>query len=83
MGKRIGLDEIKDYGTAIRYAEQKGYSIIQGGPHAKVKDGNGHMAVIPRHRGDIPRGTLRSIVKMLAAMSPVVLFVLWRLVTMS
>ena len=77
MGKRIELNNVHDYTTAIKYAEQKGYEVIQGGPHAKVKDGNGHMAVIPRHRGDIPRGTLRSIIKMFSAMGCLLLALWW------
>jgi predicted RNA binding protein YcfA (HicA-like mRNA interferase family) len=39
----------------------------QTGSHRKWKGPNGGIVVVPMHKGDLPKGTRRSILKMIAA----------------
>jgi hypothetical protein len=50
-----------------RLATKRGWviKITQGGRHTKVRL-NGRFAPVPRHANDLPRGTLRAILKHLA-----------------
>ena len=48
----------------ISVIEKKGFIFIsQKGSHGKYKDNNGHTAIIPVNKKEIPEGTFRSILK--------------------
>lgn len=41
--------------------EQAGFKATEGARHTKWKHPDGRVTVIHRHKGDIPRGTLKAI----------------------
>ncbi|HRF79638.1 MAG TPA: type II toxin-antitoxin system HicA family toxin [Flavobacteriales bacterium] len=49
----------------IRLLKQHGYEFVRAkGSHQVFKNSvNGKMTVVPMHRGDIPKGTLNSILR--------------------
>ncbi len=54
----------KNYIQVITYLKNRGFKIVsQNGSHVKMTDGE-HITIIPNHGAkDIPKGTLRSIMK--------------------
>lgn len=58
MPKRLGSVEI------IRILEAHGFTFVsQRGSHIKMRHVNGHSAIIPHPRREIPIGTTRSIIR--------------------
>lgn len=60
------ISKCKSGPDCLSYATHNGGELVrQTGSHAIVKGGNGGIAVIPMHNGDLPLGTKKSIVKQL------------------
>lgn len=48
----------------VRILEHLGFKLIrQRGSHAFYRHPDGRATVVPMHRGDLPRGTIREILK--------------------
>ena len=52
----------------VAYVERAGCRTRQNGSHVIATGRNGQIVVIPCHNGDLPTGTRRSILRMLARM---------------
>ena len=53
----------------LKYGKKLGGVIVEGGRHTKIYNPEtGRSVPVPRHSGDIPRGTMGSILKTLGAM---------------
>lgn len=53
----------------LKYGKKLGGVVVEGGRHTKIYNPDtGRSVSVPRHPGDIPRGTLGSILKNLDAM---------------
>lgn len=67
MGRKT-LDQCRSGKDILNWAERNERAYVKyGGRHAKVVGPNGGIVPVPTHPGDLPRGTLRSIIKMLRA----------------
>lgn len=54
----------------VKLAKEQGFTPVrQTGSHLIAKNGSGKIVVIPMHRGELPRGTLRSILKMIGLLA--------------
>lgn len=68
MSKKKTLDDLRGARDVLTYAQQHGAYIEPGkGSHTKIRGPQGGIVVVPNHPGDLKPGTLRSILKMLAA----------------
>jgi predicted RNA binding protein YcfA (HicA-like mRNA interferase family) len=65
MGKLLCPEDCRSSSDFVRYSKQQGASIAEGGSHTKIVGPTGGKVPIPRHRGDLPEGTRRSIIRML------------------
>lgn len=64
MGKPKPLP--KNFREALQAAKEQGFQEDRtSGSHLILKNGTGKIAVLPNHNGDIPRGTMRSFLKMI------------------
>lgn len=68
------LAKCKTREQLIRYAEERGAEVKEGGSHTLVRNAKGYTA-IPRHKGDLATGTRFSIVKAFVAMGLTILFI--------
>ena len=57
MPKRLGSDEV------IRVPQARGFFVSQKGSHTKYRHGNGHTAIVPHPKKELPIGTTRSIIR--------------------
>lgn len=69
------LDQCKSGEDFLSFASKRGAEVVQGGRHAKVVTERGVVAV-PRHKGDLPTGTRRSILKSFLQLGLVMMFLL-------
>ena len=58
------LKQLKTHDEFVRYARQRGADIEEGGSHTLIVTPKGKCAV-PRHPGDLCKGTRFSIIKTL------------------
>jgi predicted RNA binding protein YcfA (HicA-like mRNA interferase family) len=55
---RLGSDEV------IRILQEHGFFFVtQRGSHAKYKNAEGHIAIVPHPKKELPIGTTRSIIR--------------------
>jgi predicted RNA binding protein YcfA (HicA-like mRNA interferase family) len=58
MPKRLGSGEV------IRVLEAHGFAFVsQKGSHTKYRHANGHAAIVPHPKKELPMGTTRSIIR--------------------
>lgn len=70
-------DHCKSSRDFIRLATSRGAEIREGGSHTKIIGPGGGIVPIPRHTGDLPTGTRRSIARMLKLIGVLTVFVLF------
>jgi predicted RNA binding protein YcfA (HicA-like mRNA interferase family) len=58
MPRRLGSVDI------IRVLEARGFVFVsQKGSHTKYRDANGHTAIVPHPKKELPMGTTRAIIR--------------------
>jgi predicted RNA binding protein YcfA (HicA-like mRNA interferase family) len=62
---RKQLEDCRTAREIVSYSECHGGYIKEGGSHTKIVGPTGGICPVPRHNGDLPSGTLRSIIRML------------------
>jgi HicA toxin of bacterial toxin-antitoxin, len=80
MAKK-SLQACKTHDEIVSYAQRNGCTIQNGGRHTKIIGPQGGMVPVPRHPGDLAKGTRFSIIKMLALLLPIVVAVIAALVS--
>jgi predicted RNA binding protein YcfA (HicA-like mRNA interferase family) len=68
MGRSNDPATLRTGRELLAYAERGGCRVRQHGSHAIATAPNGQICVIPMHSGDLPTGTRKSILRMLARM---------------
>jgi hypothetical protein len=59
------LEACRSHDDFVSYASKRGGRIENGGRHTKIYSPDGGMAIVPRHPGDLAKGTRFSIIKTL------------------
>ena len=68
------IKQPKNRREVLKYGRKLGGQVVEGGKHTKIYNPKtGRSVQVARHSGDIPRGTLHSIISKLNAMFLVLL----------
>ena len=67
MGKIKRVEDCKTYRDFESWGLFKGGRLKTGGRHVKIVGPSGGIVPLPKHSGDLPKGTRWSIIKMFKA----------------
>lgn len=70
------LNDCWTHDDFVAYAKKRGGRVVNGGRHTKVYGPTGGMSPVPHHKGDLPKGTRHSIIKMFVAIGLACLIVI-------